>query len=243
MRNDVSVARTPAIMLAAASGASLILYVLTAWGGGSPAFHAAVYPILLIVLGYIVSSFAFSEIHDPRTGAYALSSPGSLLEKYVAKVLLTSIGWTVAVTAAYMATTALGAGITRLIFGTSHGIFVPAGRVVWEMIGGYLISQSIFVFGSIYFRKAAFLKTVLAGTVISILFAIFFVVAWRVVYWGEFVRFWPSDREVATVMSAAQPFFEWFERTGERIFDVIGWIVVPLFFWVAGYLRLRETEV
>ena len=243
MRNDVSVARTPGIMLAAASGASLIIYVLTSWGGGSPAFHMTVYPIVLIVLGYILSSFAFSEVHDPRSGAYALTSPGSTLEKFVAKVLLTSVGWTIAVTLAYMATTAIGAGLSELIFGQSHGIFVPRGRLVWEMIGGYLVSQSIFVFGSIYFKKAAFLKTVLAATIIGILFAIFFIVAFRVIYWGEFAAFWPTEAEMKAVEQAARPLIEWMEGTGVRITDILGWTVAPIFFWIAGYMRLRETEV
>lgn len=243
MRNDVSVARTPGIMLAAASGATLVLYVLTAWGGGSPGFHQPVYPILLIILGYILSSFAFSEIHDARTGAYALSSPGSTMEKYVARVLLTSVGWTVAATLAYMATTALGAGIAQLIFGESHGVFVPAGRAVWELIGGYLVSQSIFVFGSIYFKKAAFLKTVLAATIISIIFGVFFIVAFRAVYWNAFAGFWPTEAEMNSVMEAARPFAEWIGRAGARISDVVSWVVVPAFFWGVGYVRLRETEV
>jgi hypothetical protein len=243
MRNDVSVARTPAIMLAAASGATLILYVLTAWGAGSPTFHEVVYPILLVVLGYILSSFAFSDIHEPRTGAYALTAPGSTLEKYVAKVLLTSVGWAIAVTLVYMATTALGAGLARLIFGHSHGIFVPRGRGMWELIAGYLVSQSIFVLGSVYFKKAAFLKTVLAATVIGIIFAVFFTFAFRVIYWGEFARFWPSEAEMNAVARAAQPVIEWFARVGTRITDIARWTVVPIFFWVAGYVRLRETEV
>ena len=70
MRNNLSMARTPAIMIAAASGVALILYVLTSIGDGSSQFHLVVYPIMLILFGYIISSFSFQEIHDPRAGVY-----------------------------------------------------------------------------------------------------------------------------------------------------------------------------
>jgi hypothetical protein len=243
IRNGLSVARTPAILIAAGSGVAFILYVLTSIGGGSNTFHLVVYPIMLVLFGYIVSSFAFQEIHDSRAGVYELTSPGSILEKYVAKILLTSIGWAIAVTIAYILTTVLGAGVSQLIFGESHGIFLPRERVIWETIGSYLVSQSIFVFGSIYFKKSAFLKTILVTVLLSIIFAIFFAVAWRVIYWGEFARILPSEAEMNAFVNAfGENGVLRLVRTGE-IMNVISWIVVPLFFWLAGYVRLRETEV
>lgn len=243
MRNDLSVARNEAIVIAATSGVALILYVLTSIGGGSPQFHLVVYPILLIVFGYIVSSFSFQEIHDPRSGVYALTSPGSTLEKYVARILLTSIGWTIVVTLAYMVTTAIGAGVAGLILGESHGIFVPNNGVFWEIIGTYLVSQSIFVFGSIYFKKAAFFKTVLVAVLLAIIYAFFFAVVLRVAYWNVFTRIIPTDAQINAFIAAVPPEGIRVAEALERVIDYIGWIVVPIFFWFAGYVRLRETEV
>ncbi|MBU8913356.1 MAG: hypothetical protein KOO61_04980 [Spirochaetales bacterium] len=243
MRNQLSVARTPAILIAAASGVALILYVLTSIGGGSPAFHLTVYPILLFALGYIVSSFSFQEIHDPRTGVYELTSPGSIIEKYVARILLTSIGWAVAVTLAYMLTTAIGAGIAELIFGESHGIFVPNNGVFWEMTTTYLVSQSIFVFGSIYFKKSAFLKTVLVMVMFAVIYAIFLAIAARLIYWNVFTGIFPTEAEMNALFAVIEPQAIRLGDVLERILDYVGWIAVPIFFWFVGYVRLRETEV
>ena len=243
VRNGLSVARTPAILIAAGSGVAFILYVLTSIGGGSPNFHMVVYPIMLVLFGYIVSSFAFQEIHDSRAGVYTLTNPGSILEKYVARILLTSVGWAVAVTLAYMLTTIVGAGVARLIFGESHGIFLPNSKVIWETIAAYLLSQSVFVFGSIYFKKSAFLKTILATVVLVMIYGIFFAIAWRVVYWNLFARIFPSEAEINAIMAAIEPQAMGFALTLERILDYVGWIIVPIFFWLLGYVRLRETEV
>jgi len=243
MKNDIVVARTPAIMLAAACGTVFVLYFLTAIGGGSPLFSRIAYPIVLMVLGFILSSASFAEIHETRTGAFQLTSPGSLLEKYLGKVLLTSVGWTVVLTLAFMATTALGALLTRLVLHTSHGVFLPNRRWVWETVALYLVNQSIFILGSIYFRKAAFLKTLLWLTIIATVFGIFFMLVWRGIYWNAFTAFSPSDVEMQAVMDVHTEPARRLLAGASTVGDVLRWSVVPIFFWVAGYLRLRETEV
>ena len=243
IRNEALKTRTPIVMLAAAAGTVFVLYVLTSIGAGSPQFHMVAYPIAMALLGCILSSFAFSEIHDPRTGAYALTSPGSILEKYVSRILLTSIGWAIAVSLVYMITTALAAGASELLFGHSHGVFLLNEAWMWEGIASYVVSQGVFVVGSIYFKKAAFLKTVLAGTLIAIIFGIFFVIAWRVVYWGAFSRLIPTETEFNAVMNVDTPGVHRLAEIAERIGDIAKWTAVPIFTWVVGYMRLRESEV
>jgi hypothetical protein len=243
IRNEALKSRAPIIMLAATAGTVFVLYVLTCIGGASPEFHEPVYTISLVVLGYILSSFAFAEVHDARTGAYALTSPGSLLEKYVSRILLTSVGWAIAITVVYIATTAAAAGVAQLLFGRSHGVFLLNQGWMWKLIAAYIVSQGVFVLGSIYFRKAAFLKTVLAATLIAILFGIFFMIAWRVVYWGAFAAFCPTEEEMTALMNINTPAAGRLVDVLKRIGDVLRWTLLPVFTWIVGYLRLRETEV
>lgn len=243
VRNDLSGARTAAIMLAAASGTIFVLYVLTSVGGGAAAFHEITYPILLLLLGFIVSSFAFSEIHDSRAGVFVFVSPGSLLEKYLSRIILTSLGWIVAATAVYIAATAAGAAVAGWLFHRSHGIFLPSRRWIWQTMASYLATQSVFAFGSIYFRKAAFIKTILSGTLIAIGLGIFTVIAWRAVYWNAFTRLVPTEAEMSAVMNVASPAVDGLMQTAQRAADIFRWALLPAFMWVLGYLRLRETEV
>ena len=243
MRNDLMVARTPAILLAAASGVILVLYVATSLGGGSQEFHEIAYSALLVLPGLVISSYAFAQIHDSRSGVYELSGPGSILEKYVTKVLLTSVGWAVAATLVYMLTTALGAAISSVVIGHSHGVFVPNSGMYWETFASYLIYQSVFVFGSIYFKKSAFLKPVLSVVILMLVYAAFLVVAGRIIYWNMFERLLPTEEEMNAIIEAISPHAERLTKLSDGIFVYVEWVVMPIFFWFVGYTRLRETEV
>lgn len=244
VKNDVVANyKNAAIGLGAASGVILLLTVLTNIGGSSSAFHVPVYTNLLLIGGYIVASIAFVDLHDDRKGLHYLTLPGSLLEKYVGRVLLTSVGWAIVSTVAYMVVTLVGAGLAEWFFGSSHGVFVPSSSWSWNLIATYLVSQSIFVFGSIYFKKAAFLKTVLAIFVAVVVYAVFLALSARLIFFDSFARFIPTQTEMDALQTMLAPRALRYEAVLERIGDIVGWTLVPIFFWTAGYLRLRETEV
>ncbi|MFW6291602.1 MAG: hypothetical protein ACOC7V_04670 [Spirochaetota bacterium] len=249
MRHDI-VTQSKSILtsFAALAGVVIALFLFASASGGGSEFHTSLFVNILVIGGFVVSSTAFSELNDPKTRIHYLMLPGSSLEKYVAKLLLTSIGWTVSVVVLYIFATAVGTLLGGLFFATTPGVFLPTSRTIWVSMAGYLVSQSIFLFGSIYFRKVAFLKTALSAIVVAFSLGIVWVFATRLVFAPLFTGFF----ELAPHYSGSNPMAalnleparaQALARGIEAAGDLLTWIVAPIFFWVAGVLRLRETEV
>lgn len=252
MRNDVvSNGRSLLIALASAGAVVIGLSVLTSIGyltnepniGGGRAFHIPVYTVLLVVGGFIVTSLSFADLHDERKGMFYLSLPGSLLEKFVGKLLLTTILWVVGATIAYFIASLIGAGISELAFGGSHGGYLPTSWIGLKVVLNYMLAQSIFLFGSIYFKKSAFIKTVLAVIVFAFAYMFVMVVVGRIVFSGYFAHLLPTDAEMERLGDLLLPVWPRLQRPAEVLGNVVNYAIVPLFFWVVGFIRLRETEV
>jgi hypothetical protein len=113
-------------------------------------------------------------------------------------------------------------------------------------IAGYLVTQGVFVVGSVYFRKLAFIKTNLYLWLFGILVLI--LVAFTA--WLLFRDFTVGSR------IDLQPYFQRLGESGElqavleplaRRFclpaKVLFWGLLAPVCWLISYLRLRETEV
>ena len=249
MRHDI-VRQSKSIVTGFATLAGIVigLFLIASASGGGDEFHTSLFVNILVIGGFVVSSTAFSELSDPKTGIHYLMLPGSTLEKYVAKLLLTSIGWTVSVLVLYVLASVVGTLLGGLFFATTPGVFLPASRAIWVSIAGYLVAQSVFLFGSIYFRKVALLKTALAAIVVAFSLGIVWVFATRLAFAPLFTGFF----ELAPHYSGSNPMAaldldparaQALARGIEAAGDVLTWIVTPILFWVVGILRLRETEV
>lgn len=241
MRHDLASQKKSLITgIATISGITLAAFLITSATGGPRVVMTNLFANILVIGGFIASSVTFTEMHEQRTGMHYLMLPGSVLEKYAAKLLLTSLGWTAAVTVVTAVVTALGAGIASIFFAENPGIIVPSDRAQWTTIASYLVSQSVFLFGSIYFRKTAFLKTALSALVAVFTFAVVWILAIRVFYASAFTEhFGGPGFQSVRLTAQGESFLSGLEVVGKTL----AWAVVPVFFWIAGVLRLRETEV
>jgi hypothetical protein len=245
MQNDVRInAKGLLTAVGAAIGVFLVLDLIGIAFGEMDSDRDTTFTTILVIGGYILSSVAFTDVHESKKATHYLTLPGSTLEKYVGRVLLTTVGWTLAAIALYMVTTLLSAGIGMVIFGRAGEIFLPVTPLTWEAIGSYIVTQSIFVFGAVYFKKHHFVKTVLAAVVIAIAFAFFSMVAMRIAFVGEFSGLIPTSAEMERLFGNVTTLaMRRFARTLEIIGRTVYWSVLPLYFWILGYRRMRETEV
>ena len=226
------------------AGVTLGVFLITAASGGPREVLTNMFSNILLIGGFITASMAFSELQEQKTGVHYMMLPGSTLEKFTSKLLLTSIGWTVAVVIVFALGTVLGEAISSIFFATSPGIVLPTTRDMWITIATYLVSHSIFLFGSIYFRKAAFIKT--AGSVIAAAFslALIWVLVVRFAYapaLGTGTAAGGAGINITGVQLTLQG--ETFLGTLGTVGDILYWAAMPIFFWILGILRLRETEV
>ena len=186
--------RSLLIAMAAVAGAVVVLSALTALGissrgpgsvAGGGGFYLNFFRNILFLGGFIVTSLAFHEIRQNGAGMFYLTLPGSLFEKLLSKLLITSVGYAVGSALFITAASTLSEVINRLLFGFGHGFFNPFDPTVLKMAAVYLVTQSIFLLGSIWFRKIAFLKTMLWIIIFAIGAAIVFGVAARFILPGQ----------------------------------------------------------
>ena len=253
------------IAAAAVAGTVIVVSALTALGisqgenirfNGASNFHVGFYIQLLFLGGFISTSFAFREVRQNGAGIFYMTLPASQFEKFASKLLVTSIGYALGSLVFYTATAAASEGINRVIFGSGHGFFNPFDPMILRAAGMYLLAQSIFLLGSIWFKKLAFVRTVLWLSVVAIGAVAVTAVAARIILAGHFV---PS-----MVQAGAARIGGWSLNLGNdflasrfgpgspgsaglMIFKTIAEVLLvgalaPVC-WLAAYFRLRETEV
>jgi hypothetical protein len=210
---------------------------------------------LLFLGGFIATSLAFREVWQNGSGIAYLTLPGSVFEKFVAKLLVTSVGFAVGTLIFMTATAAASEALDRLVFGVGHGFFNPFTTAVLQAVARYLVVQSFFLLGSIWFRKLAFVRTVLWIVLFGAALAIVSAIALRIGLSGHLGSaggrvggmrlggwafnlnglglqdlFTPGSRGYSGAMA--------FKVAAEALF-----IALAPASWVAAYFRLGEAEV
>lgn len=225
--------------IGAVAGVWVILYLLNARSGGGYGFHSTWYALILFVGGFLLSSNAFQEVQTAPRGYTYLLLPASLLEKFVSKLLVTSVGYALVTGLLYTLLSILAKLLATLLFGQSLPVFNLLDASVIKMMGVYCILQSIFLFASIYFRRHAFTKIVLAGFALLFVYSLVLMFFVRVIYspyfngmhWGKtmlHLDYW----ELPSIFLGLVAVVKW-----------SFYLLLAPYFWLLAYLRLKETEV
>jgi hypothetical protein len=249
--------RSLLIMMGAVAGGLLLFSVLTALGtsmtrGPVPGFYLNFYGQLLYLGGFIVTSLAFQEARRNGAALGYLMLPASPFEKLLSKLLATSVGYALGSLIFFTAASALSEGVNHLVFGFGLGFFNPFTAEVWKSIGHYLILQSVFLAGSVWFRKMPLVKTALSilvfavacGTVVSIAGGLMFadrlsaqsVTTSPLVIHGNG---WNLD--LSRIFAEGTPAMKGIE-VFQSIVKVLFYGLLAPAAWLAAYFKLRETE-
>lgn len=115
------------------------------------------YLAALLIGGLIFTSQIFKELHSPHRSYFFLTLPASTLEKLAGAWLLTSpiyiLGFTLISFIIFL--------ISFLIGGIPFSLSYFFNEELGGTITSYMVTQTIFLWGAVYFRKNNFLKTVL----------------------------------------------------------------------------------
>lgn len=198
------------------------------------------FPGFLFLGGFIITSIAFAQDMFSRTGQHNwLTLPASTEEKFLAKALLTAIAYPVVLTIIFTLSSVVIEALALLFFGNPFTMFNPFGPYVGKMILHFIVVQSVFLLGATYFRKAHFVKTVLAlgliGFALSILATIFVRIVFAPYVTGMFGFHFTLDgydfQNYTTLMSI-----------GKWIGNIVYWALLPVFCWFTAYLRVKEVQ-
>jgi hypothetical protein len=240
--------RSVLIAMAAVSGFIILVSALSALQGGNGKFHTAIFAQLLFLGGYIVSSLAFKELHQPDRSYFYCTLPGSLVEKFFSKLLVTSLGYALGILIFYTIVGALSEGINRLIFGRGHYFFNPMDMNILLMTAVYLVTQSVFLTGSVYFRKLAFFKTTLIVNGAAIAFGLIIALTFYLIF-RDYIHPGGLEPGIETILNKLghtgqiEAELGSFVSTFSSLIKILFWYVLAPVCWLISYFRLSETEV
>jgi hypothetical protein len=204
-----------------------------------PPYYRIAYFVALVILGTLQASLSFRELHDKSQNTSFLLLPASALEKTLAPLLTTTIVLIVYLLVFTTAASAAIEGVNWLLYRRTNELFDPVAPEVWVGIPRYLVVQSWFFLGAAWFRKARYLKTLLAimvgGLALAVLALLFALVAgWVTV----------SSSGLHAQANVDSWLFSYSDSKLLRVSLATLWLVVqPLFCWWLAWLRIRDTQV
>lgn len=234
------------ITLGATCGLFLIGLVISAKTGTiESGTHYAMMSIILFVFGFIFTSQSFRQAHKKLLNHDWLMLPASTLEKFIEKLLLNTVVYSVAALAFYTVFTLLAKLIIQVFLGEYFPGFNPFDRYIWMMIGHYILIQSVFFLGAAWFKNNNFIKTILALVVFSMIVSLISTLIGWIVFNDYFWTIVRADFNLNMDLSDGfdSMRFEAFGYNVLTLFKVIYFGLMAPVCWFGAWLKLREVEV
>jgi hypothetical protein len=198
------------------------------------------FPGFLYLGGFILTSVFFSQDMFNRTGQHHwLMLPASSEEKFLSKAFITAVGYPIALTALFFLSSVIIESMTTLFFKDAFILFNPWTKEVGWMLLHYLVIQSVFLLGATYFRKAHFVKTILALGIIGFAASLIGTLFIRIVFAPYFTGFF---QPMNIQFSFSQGYEEQFLKGFFTLMKVIYWALLAPFCWFVAYLRVKEVQ-
>lgn len=246
-RDVVMQYRTYLVALGALFAALFVANLASILTADSWSFHEVFFPLTLLLGGTVFTAASFQELNDAPGRAFYLSLPASQLEKLASKLIVSGPVYALVSLVLYSLFSVTVYGLSQAFFGLGHPLFDPFDPAVWFLVRVYLVTQALFLLGSIWFRSNAFLKTLLALFLLGLAFAAFLALCLYLLHWivsfsgRAFIAFRIFDLILSGELEAPGTLLALAGAVdvGHRVF----WALVAPVSWTIAYFRLRELEV
>ncbi|MCP4295570.1 MAG: hypothetical protein GY786_08185 [Proteobacteria bacterium] len=234
--------RSLSLYLGTFSGLVLFSAFLRSPAPFSSSFHEIAFNILLFPGGFLLTSHAFNEIDETHSRMDWLLLPCSIFEKYFAKLLLTGIIFSVCIPVFYSVVSYLVEWFYLLMFDSAHPVFNPFRLEIVNKLGIYIVIQSMFFLGAIFFRRYVFIKTIFSFWLFVAVLALLTLLVFKAVYLGDFSELMGNQQQFVFKFDSSSTLSSSFSKFTQMV-DILFWYcTAPLFWWI-GYRRLLKTEI
>jgi hypothetical protein len=236
MRSD-AIADYRFVLTATASIAALVF--ISSLGAQSDAadFYEGWFAALVTVAGPVYTSLSFRELHDKTRNEAYLLLPASSLEKTLARLLRSTVGFVVYLLVLMMLSSVVNEGVKWLVLERTNPLFNPAALATWQAVGVFVVIQSMFFLGAAWFRRMHFLKTWLTLIAIpTVLGCVAIGVLW--LFYGH-MDLVLEENDVMNIYLAHQDTFDAMAVLGKLLL----FVALPVFCWYVAWLRVKETQV
>lgn len=228
--------KTWLIGLGAISGVLIVIALLQSYATGFFNLESLLSTgiTFIFIAGYIITSAAYSEIHTPARGQFYLILPANTFEKLLSNWLLTSIVYILVAHILLSIVLVIAGLLSSLIFSTHLDFYNPFTSAGLKNMGIYLVTQSVFFLGALYFRKNNLLKTLLGIFVIIIAMSLILsLFGWIIL----------GNYNQINEESLPSQGMELFTVTIPHIARILFWGLTAPFFLTVSYFKLKEREV
>lgn len=189
------------------------------------------YLMVLFLSGLIFTSQVFLELHDPKKSYAYLLLPVSNLEKLIGSWLISGPLYVLAYSL-FVFIIQLIAGIVTGNYQSVLGIFKSS---YFQAVSGYFVLHSVFFLGAVWFRKNNFLKTVFSIFLFFVSIGLFAIAMFGLFFKG-------FDFENMNLGDNISAGFGDLDLIG-TIAKIVICYMIPLFFILVSYFRLKERQV
>lgn len=210
-----------------------LLNTLTSNGQFSKEIIIVLGEVFLFWGGMFLTSNIFKELSSKHRGWLYMMLPANPSEKILSYWLLTTIGYTVMVSLTLIASSIIISVFSTPIFKTAFYVFNPFAADYLAVLTLYCITQSLFFFGAIYFKKHNFIKTILS---LCAFIAILGVIAVPIIY----LLFGSTSIDSSNFNLVDDHFFT---VALPNIAKVLYYGFMVPFFITVSYFKFKEREV
>jgi len=230
IRQDVYLNRSKIIWGSCAFIALTVLHGL--FSISSPSTSIRLYRMILFVGGILLTSTLFRDIHHRKQAYQLFMLPASLTEKFLSRLILSTIGYALGLLSIYTITLWLINLLALLLGQYDVTFFNPWCYRIGQSIWQYIVAQSIFFLGAIYFKRYPLIKTILSICIISLLLlCLSGLLSWMAIPLSSLAHLMAeSNFSVAQVFSTL------------HIGHLFVSFLVAALCWITAYYRFKECE-
>ena len=191
----------------------------------------------LFLGGAISTSTTFEDMFNRTKQHNFLMLPASGFEKFFSRALISAVLYPVALLALMSLLSLILEPLFFLLFDSPIVLFNPFASHIIRYMPLYFVVSSLFFFGSTYFKKTHFIKTVFSS--------------WLVIFSLGFLAILFARILIAAPLAQMDAFYirvSYIESnfTLPKAYEIIGkivfYVIVPLFLFYVSYLRIEEVQ-
>ncbi|PLX11827.1 MAG: hypothetical protein C0597_14510 [Marinilabiliales bacterium] len=193
--------------------------------------HFVTFTVMFFTAGYFITSFSFIELRDKMKSHFYLLTPGSNFEKFTVNLFISFIAYILFMIISYYL---YSQTFNWLVFKIYNIQFSPLDLLSDEfgiVINIFIIAHSIFLLGSLSFKKFPILFTPIACVVIIIILSFYNELVEKIVFAGMDINDKISDLDFNNFFARYKLFAK-----------AISFYVFPIILWFTAYIKLNEKE-
>lgn len=205
-------------------------------------FYSQIFFFFLFLSGLLYTSKTFKDAHTKYLNHYWLMLPCSVFEKFFLKLILSSVIFIIAYTSLFTVVIGFGYLFIKFVFGIETEVFNPFRLYVLKGSIHYLILQSVFFLGAVWFKNKNFMKTGFSISCLLFFINILLILITYLFFHGYIAKFQTDELAFQFSQSFIFNNFQWLGEIAIKCFKIFYYFILAPLCWSAAFFKLKKIE-